>query len=170
VVSQIDAWLRGPVAGVAPVYQPVAHALLHAAEDAVRGLHGLTVEQVWARPGGAASVGFHVKHLVGALDRLFAYALDRPLTETQREWLRSEAEAGNPPQTADQLAALVRAAVDQAIAVLRTVPAEAALEPRAVGRARLLTTVLGALFHAAEHSARHAGQIVTTATVLRSGS
>ena len=41
------------------------------------------------------------------------------------------------------------------------------LEARAVGRARLPTTVLGLLFHAAEHSQRHAGQVVTTAKIVR---
>ena len=38
----------------------------------------------------------------------------------------------------------------------------------AVGRAGLPTTVLGLLFHAAEHSTRHAGQAITTALLLRS--
>jgi uncharacterized damage-inducible protein DinB len=39
-------------------------------------------------------------------------------------------------------------------------------EPRQVGRSAT-STVLGLLFHAAEHSQRHAGQIVTSVKVLR---
>jgi uncharacterized damage-inducible protein DinB len=35
-----------------------------------------------------------------------------------------------------------------------------------VGRLQLPTTVLGLLFHAAEHSVRHAGQAVSTAKIL----
>jgi len=38
---------------------------------------------------------------------------------------------------------------------------------RAVGRARLPSTVLGLLFHAAEHASRHTGQVVTTAALAR---
>jgi uncharacterized damage-inducible protein DinB len=35
------------------------------------------------------------------------------------------------------------------------------------GRARLPSTVLGLLFHAAEHASRHTGQIVTTSKLVR---
>jgi hypothetical protein len=38
---------------------------------------------------------------------------------------------------------------------------------RRVGRAGLPSNVIGLLFHAAEHSTRHAGQAITTARVLR---
>ena len=37
---------------------------------------------------------------------------------------------------------------------------------RKVGRAGLPTTVLGALFHGAEHSTRHAGQFISTARLV----
>jgi uncharacterized damage-inducible protein DinB len=40
-------------------------------------------------------------------------------------------------------------------------------DPRAVGGAGLPTTVIGAIFHAAEHAARHTGQIVTTSRLVR---
>ena len=36
------------------------------------------------------------------------------------------------------------------------------LQTRSVGRARLPSTVLGLLMHAAEHTQRHMGQMVTT--------
>jgi hypothetical protein len=41
------------------------------------------------------------------------------------------------------------------------------LQPREVGRARLPSTVLGLLFHAAEHTQRHVGQLVTTAKIVK---
>ena len=72
-----EAWLRGPVEGVAPMLVPVAHMLQHAQDDAAEAVNGLTPDQIWARPGGGASVGFHVRHLMGALDRLFTYAARR---------------------------------------------------------------------------------------------
>jgi hypothetical protein len=40
------------------------------------------------------------------------------------------------------------------------------VEARSVGRAKLPTTVIGLLFHAAEHTQRHAGQAVTPARVV----
>jgi hypothetical protein len=46
---------------------------------------------------------------------------------------------------------------------------ETLLLHRDVGRKRLPSTTLGLIFHAAEHSARHAGQIVTLASVVRDG-
>ena len=40
------------------------------------------------------------------------------------------------------------------------------LDHRGVGRAQLPSNVLGLLFHAAEHSTRHSGQLITTAKIL----
>lgn len=162
-----EVWMRGPVDGYAPELQPVVHSLLQAIEDVEGATAGLTPEQLWTKPGGAASVGFHAKHLAGALDRLFTYARDEPLTADQKAALGSEGDPGSPPADAAALVAHVRAGVDVALAQLRaTVPADL-LTARGVGRARLPTTVLGLLFHAAEHSTRHAGQLITTAKIVR---
>ena len=38
---------------------------------------------------------------------------------------------------------------------------------RGVGRAQMPSTVLGLLFHGAEHTQRHAGQVVTTAKIVK---
>jgi hypothetical protein len=57
--------------------------------------------------------------------------------------------------------------VERALAQLRATPRESLLEARKVGRAGLPSTVLGLLFHAAEHTQRHAGQLVTTAKIVR---
>jgi uncharacterized damage-inducible protein DinB len=56
--------------------------------------------------------------------------------------------------------------LDAAIEYLRTVPADTLLLRREVGRKRLPSTTLGLIFHAAEHSSRHAGQIVTLTRVV----
>lgn len=69
-----EAWLRGPVKGVPDELQPVAHSLVDALEDMERTASGLTAEQLWQRPGGVASVGFHLRHAAGSLDRLLTYA------------------------------------------------------------------------------------------------
>jgi uncharacterized damage-inducible protein DinB len=56
-----------------------------------------------------------------------------------------------------------RRALDQ----LRATPDAQLLDTRDVGRKAVPSNVIGLLFHAAEHSARHAGQALTTANVVR---
>ncbi|HLT45940.1 MAG TPA: DinB family protein [Rubricoccaceae bacterium] len=161
-----EVWLRGPVPGVAPALQPVAHALLQAREDVERLALPLTPEELWQMPGGAASIGFHLRHMAGSLDRLLTYARGEALTEAQRAALAVEKDV-TPEVDAGALVAEVHAAIDRALEQVRRTP-EAALDaPRAVGRAGLPSTVRGLLAHAAEHTARHAGQISTTVRVVR---
>src|SRR3954467_2433923 len=83
-------WLRGSVAGIIPLLQPVAHALMDADEDTEKFLAGLTSEQLSIRPGGAASAAYHVKHAMGSLDRLFPYAPAEGLSEAQLATLQWE--------------------------------------------------------------------------------
>lgn len=159
-----EAWLRGPIDGVAPMLMPVAHSLVQAREDVARAVQGLSIEQLWTRPSGAASVGYHVRHLAGALDRLFTYARGSALDEAQR---RAVAEEGKiTGLDAAALVAEVDHAIDRALAQVRATPPESLTEPRGVGRQQLPSTVLGLLFHAAEHCTRHAGQAITTAKIV----
>jgi uncharacterized damage-inducible protein DinB len=58
-------------------------------------------------------------------------------------------------------------AVERALAELRATNEATLLDARRVGRAQLPSTVIGLLFHAAEHTQRHVGQLVTTAKVVR---
>jgi hypothetical protein len=162
-----EAWLRGPIEGVDSYLMPAAHALVQAGEEIEQAVAGLTPEQVWARPGGAASVGFHLRHVIGSLDRLLTYARGGSLDAHQRAFLEVESEPCDPPAPADTLLAGVRTAIEAALRTYRGTPRERLLEVRTVGRAALPSTVLGLLFHSAEHTQRHAGQIVTTAKVVR---
>jgi hypothetical protein len=63
----------------------------------------------------------------------------------------------------------VRRTFEACIEHLRTVDPATLTEPRAVGRARLPSTVVGLLVHAAEHAQRHVGQVVATARIVRAG-
>jgi hypothetical protein len=162
-----EAWLRGPIDGVDPFLMPAAHALVQAGEEIESAVQGLTPQQVWARPGGAASIGFHLRHVVGSLDRLLTYARGAGLDAHQRAFLELETEPCDPPIGPEALVAGVRRATQAALQTCRETPRDALLQPRTVGRAALPSTVLGLLFHAAEHAQRHAGQIVTTAKVVR---
>ena len=164
-MSRPEVWLRGPVEGVPAPLQPVVHSLLQVREELETVLAELTPAQLAARPGGAASVSYHVRHLLGSLDRLLTYAEGGPLAEAQLQAMRAESQ--HDPRGADALAALVRAEIDVAIERVRRAPVDGLFEERRVGRAGLPSTVVGLLFHAAEHSTRHAGQVVTTAKIAR---
>jgi uncharacterized damage-inducible protein DinB len=165
-MAEPEYWLRGPVAGVATLLQPVAHSLLQAREDVTEALTPLTADDIWTRRGGAASIGFHVRHLCGSLDRLLTYARGDALSSAQHASLQSESDAGSPPADARALIALVHDAVERALAQVRATREDTLTGARAVGRQRLPSTTLGLLFHAAEHATRHAGQIITTAKIV----
>ncbi|MEX2470694.1 MAG: GNAT family N-acetyltransferase [Gemmatimonadota bacterium] len=162
-----EAWLRGPVEGVPDALMPAAHALVDAGEELERAARDLDPARLWARPGGVASVGFHLRHVVGSLDRLLTYARGEALNAGQLRSLAVEAEAGSPPVPVETLLDEVRRALEGALEVLRVTPPESLDEERKVGRAGLPSTVRGLLFHAAEHTRRHAGQVIATAGILR---
>ena len=161
-----EYWLRGPIDGIAPLLQPVAHSLFQAREDVAAALSRTPLEHLWTTPHGAASIGFHVKHLCGSLDRLLSYARGEPLTAAQLADLEMESAPGTPPAAAAALIALVDEAVELALRQLRGTSVATLTDARAVGRQGLPSTVIGLLVHAAEHTTRHAGQIITTAKIV----
>ena len=166
VPQDTEAWQRGPVPGFAPLLMPVVHALIQVQEDLQRLVSTVPAEHVWHRPGGAASIAFHVSHTGGALDRLFTYARGEGLSDAQRAAGRAEGKPGDSPAALDVLVTEVNATIERAFDQLRAVKADSLLDDRRVGRAGLPSNVLGLLFHAAEHSTRHVGQAITTAKIL----
>ena len=164
---QPEAWLRGPVEGFEPLLMPAVHSLLQAREDVESLVASVPGDHVWRRPGGAASIGFHVRHLGGALDRLLTYARGEVLTDAQKTAARAEAEPGLPAASLKEVASGAYASVERALDQLRATSREELLAPRKVGRAGLPSTTLGLIFHAAEHCTRHAGQAISTAKILR---
>lgn len=163
-----EPWLRGPIAGMPAMVMPAAHALMQAAEDISMVVAGLTEEQLWALPGGAAAVGFHLRHLAGSIDRLLTYADGEMLSDEQMTEL--DAEVVSDSRSAEELARAAVASIERAIGVMRETPPELYLEMRGVGRKRLHSTMFGLLVHIAEHTQRHVGGIVATAKVVRSTS
>lgn len=166
---QPEVWLRGPVEGYPAELQPVVHSLMQSLEDVETALAPLAVDEIWATPGGAASIGFHARHIAGALDRLYSYARGQALSEPQIVYMKAEGDPGDPPADAAELVALVRSGINAALGQVRGTPVSDLAQPRTVGRKQMPTTVLGLLFHGAEHSLRHAGQIITTSKVVRQG-
>jgi len=160
-----EVWLRGPIDGIPALLQPVAHSLLQCREEVERLLDGMPADVIWRRAGGAASIGFHVLHAIGSLDRLFTYARGALLSDAQARVLAEESQPDPDLAAADLLAAF-EAAVERALDQLRGTDTATLTHERLVGRARVPSTVVGLLFHAAEHTQRHAGQAVTMRRLL----
>ena len=85
-----EPWLRGPVEGIIPQLQPVAHAFIAAGEEADKICNAITQEELRLRPAGAASIGYHLRHLSGATDRLLTYARGENLSEGQIAAMKQE--------------------------------------------------------------------------------
>jgi uncharacterized damage-inducible protein DinB len=161
-----EVWLRGALPGIAPTLQPAAHALLQVREDVEPVIAQLTESQLWLRPGGVASIGYHLLHLPGSLDRLLTYSRGAPLSPEQLKALAAEKSVHEDRPLLTSLATGLARGIDQALEYFRGLQADTLLQPREVGRQRLPSTTLGLIFHAAEHSSRHAGQIVTLGPIV----
>ena len=165
-MAETEWWQRGPIAGVPNVLQPVAHILLQVRESVGELVDGLTEEQWNARPANVASAAFHVRHMAGVIDRLFTYARGESLSDAQFAALRTEKLPVGSADVALVLDDLSRR-VDLAIDELRRIDPATLGDFRAVGRAKLPSTVIGCLVHGAEHAMRHVGQLSVTTRVVR---
>ncbi len=163
-----EPWLRGPLPGIPRLLQPAAHAFVMAREDVTAAIDGLNDDHLWVGSGALTPLGFHLAHLAGSTDRLLTYARGESLSEPQRARLASERTLSVTRPPIDELLAAWHRTVDAALQQLSTTPETTLDEPRLIGRAQLPSTVLGLLFHAAEHASRHTGQVVTTAKYVRS--
>jgi len=162
-----EVWLRGPIPNIPALLQPVAHALLQAREEINELMKDFPDQLLWIKPANAASTGFHLQHLSGVLDRLFSYANGNALNAQQLSALKAE---GDPHKTAEGSGELVtrfNSQVDAALAALKQVDQNTLTEFRGVGRAQLPSTVQGLLFHAAEHTMRHLGQLLVTVKIVK---
>jgi uncharacterized damage-inducible protein DinB len=161
-----EAWLTGPVEGVPALLMPAAHSFVQVRRELPVLLEGLSLEQIWQTPGASTSIGFHAVHLAGATDRLLTYARGAQLSDAQLADAKAERQLNG--LSADALIERVSAAMDAAIDQVRHTSSAMMNEPREVGRQRLPSTVLGLLFHAAEHATRHVGQIATLRKIVTS--
>ena len=164
-----EVWLRGPLPDMPALLQPVAHALLQARNEITERMVDFPNELLWHQPTGrteaVASVGFHLQHLTGVLDRLLTYARAEALGDNQLAYWSAE---GTPTDqlTANDLVARFSQQVDKALAQLRSTDPATLSDVRGVGRAQLPSTVLGLLVHAAEHTMRHVGQLSVTVRLI----
>ena len=165
-MNELEVWQRGPIEGVPALLQPVAHALLQAVEDVEKEMIAFPDELLWEKPAGVASVGFHLRHIKGVVDRLFTYARKEQLDEGQLTALRNESIAADVD--ANQLVLSFKQQVESAVQLLKNTDVTTLTEFRGIGRKQIPSTVLGLLFHAAEHTQRHVGQLLVTARILKS--
>src|SRR5438552_13253361 len=90
-----EVWLRGAIPGVSPELMPAVHSLLQVREELETIVPPLAADDLSARPGGAASIAFHLTHLAGSLDRLLTYARGESLTPAQIAYLAAEESPGH---------------------------------------------------------------------------
>lgn len=168
MTDDLEFWMKGPVQDVPGLLQPVAHALLQLRREAYQDLAVFRDEDLWIRPGGMASVGFHLKHITGVIDRMFTYAEEKPLSEEQFAWLRAETLVEENRKVSDLLDAMDRT-IDEAVSSLRATDESRLTETRFLGRKKIPVTLIGLLFHSAEHGMRHLGQMKVTARIVSPG-
>jgi len=161
-----EAWLSGKLDGFSTVMMPAAHALSQAIVDLKKSAADLSGKELLAKPNGAPSVAFHLRHIAGSVDRLLTYAKDENLSAAQFEFLKLET-LDSSDLSAEELVNQATLSIENALEYCKVISSESLFEERTVGRKKLPTNVFGLLFHIAEHTARHVGQITTTARIVR---
>ncbi len=165
VMTQPEVWLRGPLPDYIDELQPVAHSLLQVREE-IEAVVALPQAQLWAT-ARRGRVDRFPSEASGRQPRSAADVRDGQAVE--RRATRGAGRRGaerRSGRTADTLVRAAQSAIDRALNQIRTTPLCTLDEAREVGRDRLPSTVLGLLFHAAEHAQRHSAQIITTAKII----
>jgi len=161
-----EIWLKGPVPEVPKLLQPVAHALLQANEEINEMIKDFDESFLWKRIADVASVAFHLQHIAGVQDRLLTYAKGEMLNEEQLQYLKNEG-AADETITVNSLLENLNHQTEKSIEQLKQTDENSLTETRYVGRKQLPSTVIGLLFHAAEHTMRHTGQLLVTIQILK---
>jgi uncharacterized damage-inducible protein DinB len=161
----MEVWLRGALPGIPPLLQPVGHALLQAREEINELMKDFPPELLWHQPAGVASVAFHLQHIPGVLDRLITYANGNSLSPDQLLALKSEG-VNDASLTKENLLDVLNHKISTVLNELTSINEETLTESREVGRQKLPSTKIGLIFHAAEHTMRHSGQLHVTVKVL----
>lgn len=87
-----EPWLRGPVAGVHPAIQPLLFSFTQIREDLRHHTAGLSNQDVWKPASGGGTLGFHLRHIAGSVERLTGYVFGEQLSEKQLAQLKTESE------------------------------------------------------------------------------
>lgn len=163
-MSQPEPWLSGSHRELPFLIRGVVHALELAREDVEAACAPLSDNHFYSRPADIAPLAFHLRHIVRSLDRLLTYAEGSQLNPAQLNDLKTELDPG---PTKAELLSEFRSKMDDALRRVQAFAGANPEQPRAVGRRSLPASVGGLLIHCADHTQRHAGQIVTTAKLLQ---
>jgi len=163
---QTEAWLCGPLPEIPFLLQPAAHALVQAEMELKKCMDGFPDSLLWETVAGRASVGFHLQHLSGVMDRLITYAKELPLTDKQFDFLKQE-KTPDLSLTSKELVTRFSEKLAETLDLFSRTTEEELRAFRTIGRKKLPTTVMGLYFHIAEHSQRHFGQLLVTVSVLK---
>ena len=74
--EQEEFWLAGPIPNIPDGLLPAAHALLQSEHELKKYTADFPKELLWAKVAGRASVGFHMNHIAGVLDRMLTYSFN----------------------------------------------------------------------------------------------
>jgi DinB family protein len=159
-----EAWMRGIIAGVDPVIGHLLRAAEQIREDTATAINDLTSAQIWAKPHGMTSVGFHLKHLAGSTQRLCTYLAGQQLTPDQLAAIDTEDAGGD---TAAELLTTVDAALNRYRDLVRNLRPRDFDAVREIGRKRYQTTAISVAIHIAEHAQRHIGGLIAAAKLAR---
>lgn len=161
-MSNVEPWLRNTHSDLDAVRRQIVHALELTAEDCARWSERLSEEELNTRAYELPSVAFQMRHITRSLDRLLTYAEGGSLSDEQRTALTTEMN----PVSREQAFFEFKQGMSGSLERILCFWPEQYEEVRYVGRDRLPTTAGALLIHCAEHTQRHAGQMVTTAKLV----
>ncbi|GAB3219816.1 DinB family protein [Algoriphagus aestuariicola] len=165
MTKQPEVWLRGPIAGLSPLLQPVVHSIRQAQEEIHELMKDFPSEMLWEKPAGVACPAFHLQHIAGVMDRMASYAQSQILSEKQFDALKREGLRQEHLTTSILLENL-DGQIEHFVRIVTQIDPSTLADFRPVGRAKLPSTVGGLLFHAAEHAQRHLGQLLVTVKMI----
>ncbi len=171
-VPYTEPWLRGTHTGVPATGRAVLHALELSLDDLTKWTAGLTDAEVHSQPLGLTSIAFHLRHIARSVDRILTYAEGNQLSAEQLAALKSENKeteqnGEGKQETLAELLAEVEVSFSDAADRIRVLATADLNTPRFVGRKQLPTSIGGAMIHAADHTLRHVGQVISTAKVIK---
>lgn len=163
-LPQSEPWLRGTHSELPAVIRAILHAFELAQEDIHHWTADLSDTDLHAAPFGLTPIAFHLRHIPRSLDRLLTYAEGNQLSADQVAAMKRESGSG---ATREELFAELDSGLADASRRVRAFAGTNLDQARGVGKRQLPTSIGGLLVHLADHTQRHAGQIVTTAKLLK---
>jgi hypothetical protein len=160
----LEPWLRGTRGAADPITDHLLRSSEQIREDSAIALKPLSVAQIWAKPAGMTSAGFHAKHLAGSTQRLCIYLEGAALTDDEVAAISLE---NYGTETADQLIQAIGNAFAKYETIVRHLKPDDFASIRRVGRKQLPVTAVSLAIHIAEHAHRHVGQLISAAKLSR---